>query len=65
LSRKALRDGLYRAATMAPMKSAARTLALPPPMKLLPRHWPDWRVQCGVDALGEITAYQSQLLTFI
>jgi hypothetical protein len=28
-----------------PMKRAARTCDLPPPMKLLPFHWPDWRVQ--------------------
>ena len=26
------------------MNRAARTLR-PPPMKLLPRHWPDWRVK--------------------
>src|SRR5213080_2212277 len=26
------------------MNRAARTLARPPPMKLLPRHLPDWRV---------------------
>ena len=34
LSREALRAGLCRLATMAPMNSAARTSALPPPMKL-------------------------------
>ena len=45
LSRKALSTGLCREATRAPMKRAARTLALPPPMKLLPRHLPDWRVK--------------------
>src|SRR5215475_3796532 len=44
-SKKALSTGLYRRATMAPMNRAVRTLALPPPMKLLPRHWPDWRVK--------------------
>ena len=27
------------------MKRAARTAALPPPMKLLPFHFPDWRVK--------------------
>ena len=26
------------------MNKAARTLLRPPPMKLRPRHWPDWRV---------------------
>jgi hypothetical protein len=30
-----------RAATRAPMKRAARTCVLPPPMKLLPFHCPD------------------------
>src|SRR5262249_6529811 len=44
-SKKALSTGLYCRATMAPMNRAVRTLALPPPMKLLPRHWPDWRVK--------------------
>src|SRR3954453_10739770 len=42
-SRKALRSGLWRAATMAPRTKAERTGARPPPMKLLPFHWPDWR----------------------
>src|SRR5262249_17241375 len=41
-SKKALGPGLGRRATRAPMNRAVRTLALPPPMKLLPRHWPDW-----------------------
>src|SRR5215831_3971492 len=27
------------------MNRALRTLVLPPPMKLLPRHWPDWRAK--------------------
>ena len=43
-SKKAFRTGLCRLATMAPMKRAVRTAVRPPPMKLLPRHWPDWRV---------------------
>jgi hypothetical protein len=43
-SRKALRAALRRAATMAPMNGAARTVARPPPMKLFPLHCPDWRV---------------------
>src|SRR5215212_8841885 len=30
---------------MAAMKRAVRTAGLPPPVKLLPRHCPDWRVQ--------------------
>src|SRR5215813_15021926 len=30
---------------MAPINRAVRTLALPPPMKLLPRHWPDCRAK--------------------
>src|SRR5262245_7981656 len=30
---------------MASMNRALRTLALPPPMKLFPRHWPDWRAK--------------------
>src|SRR5215472_11001928 len=30
---------------MAPINKELRTLLRPPPMKLLPRHWPDWRVQ--------------------
>ena len=30
---------------MAAMNRAPRTDLRPPPMKLLPRHWPDWRVQ--------------------
>src|SRR5689334_13618652 len=42
---KALRSGLWRTATMAARKSMDRQTALPPPMKALPRHWPDWRVQ--------------------
>src|SRR5581483_632152 len=45
LSRNSLSVGLKRAATMAPMNRTRRTLARPPPMKLLPRHWPDCRVQ--------------------
>ena len=45
LSRKLLSCGLQRAATMAPTNSELRTLLRPPPMKLLPRHCPDWRVQ--------------------
>src|SRR5262245_65822792 len=44
-SKKALSTGLYRRATTAPMNKAVRTLALPPPMKLLPRHCPDCRVK--------------------
>ena len=40
-----LEVGVVLAATMAPRKRAARTSALPPPMKLLPFHFPDWRVQ--------------------
>ena len=45
LSRNSLSVGLKREATMAPMNRTRRTLARPPPMKLLPRHWPDCRVQ--------------------
>jgi hypothetical protein len=30
---------------MAPTNKELRTLLRPPPMKLLPRHCPDWRVQ--------------------
>ena len=45
LSRKALSAGLWRLATSAPKYRAVRTLARPPPMKLLPRQRPDWRVQ--------------------
>jgi len=37
-------DRLCFFATIAPMKMAARTAVRPPPMKLLPRHLPDWRV---------------------
>ena len=44
-SKKAFSTGLKRAATKAPMNSAVRTVVRPPPMKLLPRHWPDWRVK--------------------
>jgi hypothetical protein len=32
------------------MNSAARTQGLPPPMKLLPFHWPDCRVQGASEA---------------
>ena len=39
--RNAFSTGLCRAATMAAMNKAARTRARPPPMKLLPFHWPD------------------------
>src|SRR5580704_6530879 len=45
LSRKLLSCGLYREATMAPTNKELRTLLRPPPMKLLPRHCPDWWVQ--------------------
>src|SRR6516225_701559 len=44
-SKKALSTGLCRRPTIAPMNRTLRTLVLPPPMKLLPRHWPDWRVK--------------------
>ena len=44
-SKKAFKTGLCRIATIAPMNSAVRTDARPPPMKLLPFHWPDWRVK--------------------
>lgn len=44
LSRNRLSSGLKRAATIAPMNRTRRTLDRPPPMKLLPRHWPDCRV---------------------
>ena len=37
--------GLNLAATIAAMNRAARTLALPPAMKLFSRHCPDWRVK--------------------
>ena len=43
-SKKAFKMGLCRLATIAPMNSAVRTASRPPPMKLLPRHCPDWRV---------------------
>ena len=43
-SKNAFKTGLCRLATMAPMNNALRTAVRPPPMKLLPRHWPDWRV---------------------
>src|ERR1700687_1403980 len=39
---------------MAPMNSARRTLARPPPMKLLPRHLPDCRVQGASPARAAI-----------
>ena len=45
LSRKSFSTGLYRVAAIAPMNNTLRTLHRPPPMKLLPRHFPDWRVQ--------------------
>src|SRR5256885_14683823 len=42
-SKKALRTGLCCLATIAPMNRAVRTTVRPPPIKLLPRHFPDWR----------------------
>src|SRR6202030_1819478 len=45
LSRKLLKCGLQRAATIAPTNKELRTLLRPPPIMLLPRHCPDWRVQ--------------------
>src|SRR3954470_10249960 len=54
-SRKALRSGLWeRAATMAPRTKAERTGARPPAMKLLPFHWPDWRVPGARPASGAV-----------
>lgn len=44
LSKKSLSTGLCFLATIAPTNRQARIAALPPAMKLLPRHWPDWRV---------------------
>ena len=45
---EALVENLERAIVLdrhqGPMKRALRTPARPPPMKLLPLHWPDWRV---------------------
>src|SRR5215216_563470 len=43
-SKNARRTGLCRLATMAPMNRTVRTAVRPPPMKLLPRHCPDCRV---------------------
>ena len=44
LSRKAFSTGLQRLATMAPMNRAERTEARPPPIRLLPFHWPDLKL---------------------
>src|ERR1700752_1234415 len=39
--------GFERIAVIAAMNRAVRTLARPPPMKLLPHHLPDWRGERG------------------
>src|SRR5215469_15136940 len=52
---KALRAGLKRAAAMAPVKRTVRTELRPPPMKLLPFHLPDWRVQGARPARAAIS----------
>ncbi len=58
-SKKAFRMGLCRVATIAPMNRAALTAALPPPMKLLPRHWPDWRAK-GANPASAAICFRSR-----
>jgi len=54
--------GLNLAAAIAAMNRAARTLALPPWMKLFPRHCPDWRVKGQRPANAAILARQGPKL---